>query len=32
VRKLQKNTLGVQFNAQINLPTTSDQREEEPNY
>src|SRR5215212_6118637 len=31
VRKLQKNTPGVQFNTQINLATTGDQRGEEPN-
>jgi hypothetical protein len=31
VRKLQSNTPGIQVNTQINLPTTSDQREEEPN-
>ena len=31
VRKLQKNTPGVQFNTQINLATTGDKRGEEPN-
>ena len=31
VRKLQSNVPGIQYNTQINLPTTSDQREEEPN-
>jgi hypothetical protein len=31
VRKLQTNPPSVQFNTQINLPTTSDQRGEEPN-
>jgi len=31
VRKLQNNTPGVQFNTQINLATTGDQRGEEPN-
>jgi hypothetical protein len=31
VRKLQSNTPSIQYNTQINLPTTSDQREEEPN-
>ena len=31
VRKLQKNTPGVQFNTQISLATTGDQRGEEPN-
>ena len=32
VRKLQKNTLAVQFNTQINLETTGgEQRGEEPN-
>jgi len=31
VRKLQNNTPSVQFNTQINLPTTGDQRGEEPN-
>ena len=30
VRKLQSNVPGIQYNTQINLPTTSDQREEEP--
>jgi hypothetical protein len=32
VRKLQNNTPGVQFNTQINLATTSGQREEESNH
>jgi hypothetical protein len=32
VRKLQNNISGVQFNTQINLATTSGQREEESNY
>src|SRR5215212_9960527 len=31
VRKLQSNVPGIQYNTQINLPTPSDQREEEPN-
>jgi hypothetical protein len=31
VRKLQSNTPGIQYNTQINLPTTSGQRGEEPN-
>src|SRR5215210_1969546 len=31
VRKLQSNVPGIQYNTQINLPTTSDQRGEEPN-
>ena len=30
VRKLQSNVPGIQYNTQINLPTTSDQRKEEP--
>lgn len=30
VRKLQSNVPGIQYNTQINLPTASDQREEEP--
>ena len=31
VRKLQRNTPGIQYNTQINLPTTSGLREEESN-
>jgi len=31
VRKLQSNVPGIQYNAQINLPTANHQREEEPN-
>jgi hypothetical protein len=30
VRKFQSNVPGIQYNTQINLPSTSDQREEEP--